>query len=338
VRAAPSSLLRRLGLAALGGLALVLLAAGPASADPAGPSDFRSRVTGISPPAAGVHAEIRGGDTFLEVRVDRGHEVVVDGYDGDPYLRVLEDGTVQRNRNSQATYLNESRKGTGTPPPNAKTGADPDWETVADGGTYAWHDHRVHWMSEASPPVPRGSKVTGAYDPWKVPIVVDGQRADIEGTLTYEDAATPVPWLALVLVAGVLLALLGRRRAVLASAGALTAASVLAVVVGRADWASTPGGGNPLLWVLPLVAALEGVVALVSRLRTVSVVGTLGAVAFLSAWVLLRFDVLTKPVLPTSLPFWLDRATTSASLGLCIAAAFLAVTSGQLRLPELPED
>jgi hypothetical protein len=329
---------RPLARALLGGLALVLLTATPAAADPAGPSDFRSEVTGIEPAARGVHAEIRGGDTFLEVQVDRGHDVVVEGYDGDPYLHVLEDGTVQRNRNSQATYLNESRKGTGTPPPNAKTGAEPDWETVAHGGTYAWHDHRVHWMSEASPPVPRGSRVTGAYDPWEVPIVVDGHPVAIQGTLTYEDAATPVPWLVLLVVAGALLAWFGRTRAVAAAAGALTVAAALALVVGRADYASTPGGGNPLLWMLPAVALLAGAVALVPRLRAAAVVGTLGSVASLSAWTLLRFDVLTKPVLPTTLPYWLDRATTSAALGLCIAAAYLAVTSGQLRLPELPDD
>jgi hypothetical protein len=332
VRAAP--ILR----AALGGLILVVLTAGPAAADPAGPSDFRSTVTRITPAAPGVHAEIRGGDTFLEVRVDRGHDVVVEDYVGDPYLHFLEDGTVQRNRNSQATYLNNSRKGKVPIPPNATRGATPEWETVAHGGTYAWHDHRVHWMSEASPPVSRGSRVTGAYDPWKVPLVADGTAVEVQGTLTYEEATTPIPWLGLVVVAGGLLAWFGRKRAVVAGAGALAAASVLAVVVGRADFATTPGGGNPLLWMLPAVALLAGAIALVPRLRGAAVVGTLASVACLSAWVLLRFDVLTKPVLPTTLPYWLDRATTSAALGLCVAAAYLAVTSGQLRLPELPDD
>jgi hypothetical protein len=332
VRAAPA--LRAL----LGGLVLVVLTAAPAAADPAGPSDFRSEVTGIQPAAKGVHAEIRGGDTYLEVTVDRGHDVVVEDYNGDPYLHYRGDGTVQRNRNSPATYLNNSRKGTGTVPPNAKEGATPDWETVAHNGTYAWHDHRVHWMSEVSPPVARGQVVTGAYDPWKVPIVADGAQVEVQGILTYEKTTTPIPFFALLLVAGGLLGWFGRKRAVVAAAGALTVASVLAIVVGRADWASNPGGGNPLLWMLPVVSLVCGAVALVPRLKAAAVVGTLASVACLSAWVLLRFDVLTKPVLPTSLPYWLDRATTAGALGLCIAAAYLAVTSGQLRLPELPDD
>src|SRR3546814_16610425 len=45
-------------------VAVVLASAAPASADPAGPSDFRSEVTGISPATEGVDAEIRGGDSF----------------------------------------------------------------------------------------------------------------------------------------------------------------------------------------------------------------------------------------------------------------------------------
>src|SRR5689334_12383687 len=47
VRAAPA--LR----AVLGGLLLVVLTAAPAAADPAGPSDFRSEVTDITPTAPG---------------------------------------------------------------------------------------------------------------------------------------------------------------------------------------------------------------------------------------------------------------------------------------------
>lgn len=112
---------------------------------------------------------------------------------------------------------------------------------------------------------------------------------------------------------------------------------MLAVVVGRAEYSAGPGG-NPLLWWLPVAALVGAVSALAPRLRNVAVIGSLASVACLSGWVLLRFDVLTKPVLPTSLPFWLDRATTAGGLGLCVAAAYLAVTSGQLKLAPLPDD
>ncbi len=89
----------------------VVAAAAPAAADAAGPSDFRSEVTGIVPAVEGVEAEIRGGDSFLELTVDEGHTVIVEGYTGEPYLRFQPDGTVERNRLSTATYLNDDRKG-----------------------------------------------------------------------------------------------------------------------------------------------------------------------------------------------------------------------------------
>src|SRR5690349_21658604 len=88
-------------------LVVVVATAGPVSADAAGPGDFTSEVTGIVPASDGVHAEIRGGDAFLEVSVDEDHTVIVEGYTGEPYLRFLPDGTVERNRLSTATYLND---------------------------------------------------------------------------------------------------------------------------------------------------------------------------------------------------------------------------------------
>ena len=98
--------LLRIALLALG---LVVSAAAPAAADAAEPSDFRSEVTGIVPATDGVDAQIRGGDAFLELSVDGEVTVIVEGYDGEPYLRFQPDGVVERNRLSSATYLNDDR-------------------------------------------------------------------------------------------------------------------------------------------------------------------------------------------------------------------------------------
>ena len=322
-----------------GAVLLLALGAAPAGADPAGPSDFRSVVTRIVPHVDGVRARIKGGDTYLQILVAKGHEVVVDGYLGEPYVRVLEDGTVQRNVRSEATYINNNRKGTGTVPPEAKDPkAAPVWKVVGSHGRFAWHDHRVHWMGDASPPVARGHYVTGAYAPWKVPITVDGKAANVEGTLLYEKAMSPIPWIAAGVVAAVLLAVVGRRQAVVIPAAALLVVSVAAIAVGRSDFNSNPGGGNPLLWALPLVAALAAVLALVRRASGTAVVGLLASVATLSSWALLRYKVLLKPVIPTSTLPGLDRSTVAVALGVAVAAAYLAVTGGGLRLPELEDD
>jgi hypothetical protein len=333
---------RALGGALAGGVGIVLLTAAPAAADPAGPSDFRSEVTGIVPALDGVTAEIRGGDAFLEITVDAGHTVVVSGYSGEPYLQYLPDGTVERNRLSSATYLNDDRKGQVDIPAEVRAAmeddADPEWEPVADGGSYAWHDHRVHWMAEVSPPVDRGDRVTGAYDPWRVPIEVDGTATEVQGTLTYETAASPLPWAALAVVGLGALVWFGRGRGLRLPSAVLVVVSALATIVGRADWTSTPGGGNPLLWILAAVALVAAVGAALLAARSAGVILALAAVAALSGWALLRVQVLLKPILPTDLPFALDRATVALALATSGAVAYLAVTSGILVLPDLEPD
>src|SRR5690606_23894173 len=108
-----------------------MVTATPASADPAGPSDFRSEVTALQPSTGALDARIRGGGAFVEIEVAPGHTALVEGYSGEPYLRIDEDGTVERNRLSAATYLNDDRKGAVEIPAEVTTamaeGAEPDW-------------------------------------------------------------------------------------------------------------------------------------------------------------------------------------------------------------------
>ena len=238
------------------GRPVVVITASPAAADAAGPSDFRSEVTGIVPDVEGVTAEIRGGDSFLELTVDEGHTVIVEGYQGEPYLRFQPDGTVERNRLSTATYLNDDRKGEVDIPAEvtaAGPDAEPEWEEVADGGTYAWHDHRVHWMDDVvAERRPRRDGRRAPTTRGACPIVVDGAAAEVQGTLVYEESVSPLPYLGL-----------GGHRGRAARLLRPTAGPALrrrrcsrssrwpAVVVGWADYASTPdGGGNPLHWAL----------------------------------------------------------------------------------------
>jgi len=324
------------------GLGLVVVTGAPAAADAAGPSDFRSEVTGIVPAIDGVHAEIRGGDSFLEVSVDEGRTVIVEGYTGEPYLRFQPDGTVERNRLSTATYLNDDRQGQVDLPAevtDAGPDAAPEWERIGGGGTYAWHDHRVHWMEESSPQVERGEPVLGAYDPWRVPIVVDGAPAEIQGELVYEEAVSPLPYIGLAVIVAGLLGFYGRRPGVRLAAGLLTVTSAAAVVVGWGDYSSTPdGGGNPLHWALAAVALVTAVGAVVLARRAAGVVLALASVAALSGWALFRIEVLLKPVLPTELPDALDRTVVALALGVSVGAAIAIVLSGAIALPTLAED
>jgi hypothetical protein len=325
-------------------IGLVVVTAAPAAADAAGPSDFRSEVTGLPGVMDDeVEAEIRGGDSFLELTVAEGHTVIVEGYEDEPYLRFQPDGTVERNRLSTATYLNDDRRGAGVTVPADAQAADadtpPEWEPVADGGTYAWHDHRVHWMQDASPNVARGEPVGGAYDPWRVPLVVDGAKAEVQGSLIYEDTVSPVPYAGVALLGAGLLGWSGRGKGLRIPAAILIVVSLAALGAGWSEYRSTPdGGGNPLLWALAASALAAAVGAAALARRSAGVMLALASVATLSGWALFRVEALLKPVLPTDLPFALDRATIALALGVSAATAYLSVTSGVLSLPDLDDD
>ena len=289
----------------------------------------------MTPEVDGVEAEIVGGDAFLELRVDEGVEVIVPGYgdDAEPYLRFRVDGTVERNTRSEATYLNEDRQGSVALPPQADPTAEPEWEEVADGGVYAWHDHRIHWMGGNRPP---GATPGEVVQEWSVPITVDGAPVEIRGDLLLVERVSPLPWIALGLVAGAAVVALGRRRALVPSL-AVAVAAVGAVVVGWGQFTVAPpgSGANPLLVVVPLVGLVAAAAGVVFRRRTLGTTATLAGAAAVIGWGLLRIEVLWMPVLPTDLPANLDRAVTALAIALAAAGAAVVVWSGGLALPGL---
>ena len=85
-----------LGMAAV----WLVLGAAPATADPAGPTDYQTEVTSIDPPADGFRVEAIGGDAFILLTAEPGVTVEVLGYRGEPYLRFHPDGRVEENRRS----------------------------------------------------------------------------------------------------------------------------------------------------------------------------------------------------------------------------------------------
>ena len=124
---------------------------------------------------------------------------------------------MQVNQRSPATYLNDSRFATAQVPPIADPKAPPQWKTVDDSGTFIWHDHRMHYLSTATPPqVTDKSRKTKIFD-YEVPIRVDGRKGAIDGTLFWVGSPTTskLPFIVagiVVLVAGGAFVLLARRR------------------------------------------------------------------------------------------------------------------------------
>ena len=176
---------------------------------------------------------------------------------------------------------------------------------------------------------------------WEVPMVVDGQRAVVHGTLVLEHGVSPLPWAALgvALCAAVVAAGWARRRSLACAVDrrgrrgrwrrrSPDGRNGRASPTGSArrppsssfpsSASSPPSPGSPAPLARPPLAA----------------VGALGSSAALLGWAVLRIDVLRFPVLPTELPAGVDRALTVVALALGLAGAVLAVRSGGLALPE----
>jgi hypothetical protein len=163
--------------------ALFTLAAAPAALAHQGNPNYRSVIDGVVPKVSGLRLQVLNLDDRLELQNTTGKTVVVKGYQGEPYARILGDGTVQVNHNSPAFYLNDDRFAAVKVPATAKPGATPDWQVVDRAGRFQWHDHRIHWMSKVAPKqVTDTSKRTKVFD-WTVPVQVGSTKGSVSGTL-----------------------------------------------------------------------------------------------------------------------------------------------------------
>lgn len=182
-----------------------------------GNPDYRSVIDRVTPKVPGVSFEVLSYDSYMQLLDQHGHEVVIYGYENEPYARVLKDGTVQVNERSPAYYLNDTRFPTTQVPPEANPKAPPKWKTVDDSGTFLWHDHRMHYGSTSTPPqVTDTSRKTKIFD-YTIPLRIDGGKGAIDGTLYWvgSPSASKLPFVlaAIVIVlAGGALVLLARCR------------------------------------------------------------------------------------------------------------------------------
>lgn len=163
--------------------AALMLAGAPLAPAHSGNPNMRSKVTAVTPATKGVTVTVLNYDDRLELENTSGEPVVVEDYRGKPYARVLGDGTVQVNTNSEAYYLNDDRFAQAEVPDGL--GSQPKWKLVSRTGRFEWHDHRMHWMSQGTPPqVADKAKRTHIFD-WKVPVTIGGARGAIAGTLDW---------------------------------------------------------------------------------------------------------------------------------------------------------
>jgi len=159
------------------------LASAPSALAHGGNPNFRSVFDRLSVPLPGVKVAVIGYDSLYELRSTAKETVTIYGYEGEPYSRILPDGTVQQNTNSPASYLNNDIYGTAPVPANAHRGAPAVWKTVDKTGTIIWHDHRMHYNGKGRPPkVTDAHRKTKIFD-YSIPISEGSQRSAIKGTL-----------------------------------------------------------------------------------------------------------------------------------------------------------
>ena len=112
---------------------------------------YVSNVNAVLPNVLGLSANVVGGDVWLRLSNYSGKEIVILGYQGEPYLRFGHDEVFQNTR-APTTYVNRFRGLHARVPATASATAPPAWEKVADGASFKWRDHRIYWVREEPPP------------------------------------------------------------------------------------------------------------------------------------------------------------------------------------------
>jgi hypothetical protein len=232
-------------------IAWVVVAICIASADPADAhsltgaqaTNYQTRIFGFAPHYAGIEARVIDLGGRIELRNDSPHEVIVLGYENEPYLRIGPAG-VLRNQRSPATFLNQTRALPGPVPSSYDAAAAPNWVRIDATPTARWHDHRTHWMAASAPPVvhrdPQHRHVIIRH--WVVPLRIDGRRVDLTGDVVWVPGPQPWPWLLLALAA--LTMVVGASLTRLARAGvavALVIAGASAAVLAVGTWRFSTG-------------------------------------------------------------------------------------------------
>lgn len=311
-----------------------LLTVAPAhigSGDSVQARNTESVIESISPELpAGVKVSIVGFDTFVRLE-SVGHEVSVNGYEDEPYLRISKSGKVEVNDSSMTTVLNSDRYANIDLSTFVKSDV-PKWRTIATNGTAMWHDHRSHWMSPKKPAVvdEKGTVLT-----WTIPVTVDGKTSQVNGSLYLRDEASKMWWAVAVfaVIASVLLAL-GRRRLVLPM---LAVVSLAGMAVGALEFVGLSGEARitPVLLLFSAGAFVLSVVnAIVRRMNANTYYedalnAGIGAMMAIGVWLCIE-QVSTAYVPGLDSP-WMARLVLTTMAGVGISA----VVNGVLRIARI---
>jgi len=340
--------MRSVRLRVVGVAVLILLAwAEPAAAHSIGgveATNYRSEITAISPSVPGITVRLRDLGRRVEVRNTTGDDVIVLGYQDEPYLRVGPGGVFE---NRRAPSLYQDRLSGDDPeaivplPPEADPTAPPDWHRRNRGDTVSWPDHRVVW-GEPDPPAVRADpgRAQTVVSRWAVPLEKGraGESIVVTGRITWIPGPAAVPWFVAALVLfGVGFAAGAAKRwpVLLSSALAVLVAADMVRFYGNA----TSAGGSLLGGLAE--AAFAGFLEVAAWGAGIWAIGAIqqqratGPYLAMAVGIVLGFvsgvgDLLNLAYsqVPTSLPAPAARAAVSVCLGLgfgIVAGGFMAL-------------
>ncbi|MGN6800146.1 MAG: hypothetical protein ACTHKS_18575 [Gaiellaceae bacterium] len=278
-------------------------------------TNFEAKIEGVRPAPRMIEAsKVVDGDRGLWLRVAPTAVVTIPGAIGEPLLRFEPRGVFVNVRSLTARSDGIDRFDL-RPDPNPN--AAPRWHRLTPGHAYLWHEHRLHALE----PLARGHRGSTLGN-WSVPLIVDGRRHALHGSLVYRPPGAIWPWL---ILAGVLAA-----AQVLAPASSVTAARAAALLIWLVRVGRELYGRPSVSWAAELdivFTSLVGVAFFAGLLhRDASVrMFTTFLLAFgclYEAWTM--FPVLTHAVALTVLPTRAVQAAVAAIIGL--GAGMLVLT------------
>ena len=327
-------------------LGFVMVTAAPASAHGVGglqPTNYVIIVHGIVPALPGLHARAVDLDTSIELRNDSNRDVVVLGYQGEPYLRIGPHG-VWRNARSPAVFLNRTAvPSTSAPSRQYDAKAPPHWQKISDAPVTIWHDHRTHWMGAVDPPAVQrdpGARHVVIQD-WRVPLRAGGQKLAVTGDAVWIPGPSPWPWVAGAIVLAAAVVLLSRTRrwvAVMQAALAVLLVSETVHVVGAWQATTASIASRTVSSIYSIGGVVVCVLALVWMRRRDPWAATpavlIAGLFILVAGGLADVTALTRSQIPTTLPDALARLTVTIALG--VGSGLVIAAGMRLRAPRAP--
>jgi hypothetical protein len=335
--------LRRAGLVlALAGMVLVG-GAGAASAHAVGggpaASNYRTNVRGIEPAIPGLSVRVVDGGNQLELTNRGAQEVIILGYENEPYLRVGPSGAFENER-SPSTFSNRSTTAPTQIPAEFSAAAQPDWRRVSSQPVVVFHDHRAHWSGGADPAaVQRARSKRQLVTPnWQVPIKVGDRTSILSGNIEWVPGPSPWPWAAVAVTITALVLLVNRGGWQPRPLAGVTALAVVTDAVHTFGvWTGSTAPVVTLLygsatsfagWVIAAIAIQR---LLTGKLEAGRTLMLLAAIFLALAGAAPDAPALARSQLPSGIDPLLTRAAISATLGLGAGMLLAALLGRQLQ-------